>query len=204
MNKPKLLLFGGSFDPIHFGHINILKEAISFIKPVKTIIIPAFLSPLKVTETKTDPLLRLAMVKAGIRDVDIKNVCVSEYEILKHKSSYTINTVQYFQRRYHSFEIFFLLGEDSYLSFHKWYRYKEIIEITKLLVFRRNRGVFKINPLLKVPKEKILIMNNQVIEISSTIIRKNIASRENVQAYLPESVNSIIHKNRLYLNQEVD
>ena len=116
----KILIFGGSFDPIHKGHINSCKSAIQTVKPDLTLIIPNKIPPLKNTLNASAPAKnRLEMCKIAFNG--IKNLEVCNFEIKQKTStpSYTYRTIQYLLKKYVGAKLYLLVGYDRYCDFYK-------------------------------------------------------------------------------------
>jgi nicotinate-nucleotide adenylyltransferase len=115
----KIVLFGGVFDPIHTGHLSIYKAIQKQIKPQQFIVIPSKNPPLKSHLPSASPEQRLVMCKLFFKNFN--NVHVSDYEILSKnkKTSYAIDTVKYFHKKYPHAQLFFAIGTDRLLDFKK-------------------------------------------------------------------------------------
>jgi nicotinate-nucleotide adenylyltransferase len=181
-----IALYGGSFDPPHKGHKNLIDEFFRFYPEVKHFfLVPNFLSPFKKDKYLSiqETLEVLDEFKKDL-DHDIK---IADYEIKQSTLSYTYNTILYFKKEFKDEEIFFLLGEDLLVHFSKWYKYKEILKLCKLIIFKRYYHKEIVLP--KELESNSIILNNQILEISSTEIKSNLESRnknltKNVYEYL--------------------
>ena len=130
-----MILFGGSFDPIHLGHIEIIKKA---SKIDKVIVLPNYLNPLK--EKFSAPAnLRLKWIKKSIRN--IPNVEVSDYEIKQNKPCYTIDTIKYFRQFYD--KISFIIGADNLETLNRWKNIEELKNLVEFIIVTRDK--IKIN-----------------------------------------------------------
>ena len=118
--KIKILIYGGCFDPVHKGHVYLLKKAIKNIKPDKIYIVPNSIPPLKNHDNYSYPKNRLDMCNLAFSK--IKNVIVSDYEIInfKDKVSYTYQTIQHFKKQFPQADLYLLIGSDRYDDFKKW------------------------------------------------------------------------------------
>ena len=115
----KILLFGGSFDPIHIGHIEAAKKAIEKLNIDKVIFIPTNQTPLKSNNLVASNKDRYNMILRSIKDN--KKLDVSDYEIKKYDVSYTYNTVKHFKQIYKGDDLYFLIGTDRVKDLEKWY-----------------------------------------------------------------------------------
>ena len=163
-------LLGGSFDPAHKGHLIISKIAIKKIK----------LNTVFWIVTKQNPFKGKAFYSLSQRISEAKKISKKTKKIkVIHlddtiKSSRTINTINYLINKKKLKNIYFILGADNLIKFHKWKSWKKIVKLTKLIVFSR-RGYdrkSKKSIVAKYLKSKIIFINNKPIEISSTILRK--------------------------------
>jgi len=153
----KSAIFGGSFDPVHLGHVEIVKKAFENLDIGRLIIMPNYLNPLK-HSFSAPPKLRLKWLKSVFKDFD--NVEISDFEISKNRPVYSIETVEYFKPDY------FIIGSDNLHTLDKWHRIDEILKHTEFVVAKR--GSVDKNLLSKYNIKKVLDVD---IPVSSTQIR---------------------------------
>lgn len=128
----KIGIYGGSFNPIHFGHLTVARNAIQELNLDKLIVIPANMSPFKTEGAPEMPWDRLELVKAAFADND--KVTVDERELKRGGVSYTIDTVREIRAEMgEDNEFFFIIGEDSVEGLPKW---KDIEELKRLVTFK--------------------------------------------------------------------
>ncbi|MCI5837967.1 MAG: nicotinate (nicotinamide) nucleotide adenylyltransferase [Christensenellaceae bacterium] len=194
----KILLFGGTFDPVHNEHVKLVKGGIKELSPDKVVIIPALVPPHK-SAASVGAHDRLNMAELAF-SFD-KKIEVSDIEIKRGGQSYTYLTATYFRELYPDAEIFFLIGGDSFFDFDKWVHPEIIAEKCKIVVVSRGEFTEKLvtrNSEFEKKygyKAKILSFNGDFT--SSTYIRYCLmlgCGAEN----LPESVSAYIEKNGLY------
>ena len=163
-------LLGGSFDPAHKGHLIISKIAIKKIK----------LNTILWIVTKQNPFKGKAYYSLSQRISEAKKISKKNKKIkVIHldktiKSSRSINTINYLINKKKLKNIYFILGADNLIKFHKWKSWKKIVKLSKLIVFSR-RGYdrkSKKSIVAKYLKNKIIYINNRPITISSTKLRK--------------------------------
>ena len=134
-------VFGGSFDPVHNGHVNLVKQIYGsgFVSLDEIIIMPARVSPFKQNSARkpADGRQRYEMCRLAFEEMSY--VRVSDYEISLPEVSYTVNTLRHLRELYPDDELFFIMGSDMLLSFEKWYRYEEILSLC-ILLFCRSHG----------------------------------------------------------------
>ena len=171
LNKPVGLL-GGSFDPAHKGHLKISKIAIKNIKLKKFFWVITKKNPLK-----NQPLFSLSerIIRAKKLTKKIKGIQVIYLDEILN-SSRSINLINYLINKKKLKNIYFLIGSDNLIEFHKWKSWKKIVKLTKLIVFSR-RGYDKKSKksiVAKYLKNKIIFIKNKPIAISSSKLRKKI------------------------------
>lgn len=190
-----IVLFGGTFNPIHNGHVFIVKECIKRISMEKLFIIPAKIPPHKKNnEDIIDGIHRINMCKLAFENISKSEV--SDFELKSLGVSYTINTVIHFQYFLKKSKMFLLMGEDMFYTFETWKDYKKILDMVSLIVIPRGiDSLIKSNNITR----NINILNVAAPNISSTQIRKNIACGKSINDLVPDKVVSYIKKNKLYL-----
>ena len=171
-----IAIFGGSFNPIHIGHIEIIKQ-IRLLKEVeKVLIIPTKIPPHKDTDYLADATHRLNMCK--IATEEFKNVEVSDIELNRDGKSYTIDTVNLLQKVYNNHKLALTIGGDMLISFDKWKDYKGILKKCILITFKR-AGISDveyrsgINKLKSIGAE-IISIETDIPCVSSTQIRNEL------------------------------
>ena len=163
-----IALFGGSFDPVHVGHVAIVESALQHLDIKELIILPTYINPFK-KHFFAPPHLRLKWLKEVFDDIE--GVCVSDYEVLQEKPSYTIDTIRHFKTE--DSDIYFIIGADNVASLHKWYQFEELSKMVTWVVATRESS--------DISGEYIQLHVN--IPVSSTQLREKLDS-----AYLPKKV----------------
>ena len=167
-----ICILGGSFDPAHRGHLNISKIALKKFKPKKIFWVI----------TKKNPFKNKALFPLNKRIKHAKKICQNQKKIeviyIENivKSSKSIDVVNYFIKKKNAKNIYFMLGADNLIKFHKWKRWKKIVKLVKLIVFSR-KGYDKKgmnSTVAKYLKNKIIFVKNKPISISSTELRNQI------------------------------
>ena len=133
----KLLLFGGTFDPPHNGHMRLLQSAIDAVQPDKVVVMPAGIPPHKAASA-TPASLRLTMCQcfAPLHP----DLAVSDWEIGRGGKNYTIDTVRMLEERYPGAEIFLSVGSDMLTTFTQWREWQSLLQKTTLVVQSRYSG----------------------------------------------------------------
>ncbi|VAX16137.1 Nicotinate-nucleotide adenylyltransferase [hydrothermal vent metagenome] len=183
-------LFGGTFDPIHIGHLITAQSVFELRRLQKIIFMPAYVSPLKIDYLSASSEDRTKMVELAIKDYPYFEL--SRYEIEKHKISYTIDTLKNLKKRYDKIEL--IIGYDNYLVFHKWRKVEEILELVKVIVL--NRRVDKIER--EGQDERFVFVDNPIIQITSTEIRNRVRQNMPIDFFVHPKVKEYIEKKNLY------
>jgi nicotinate-nucleotide adenylyltransferase len=182
----KIGIYGGSFDPIHHGHLVLARDAMEQLGLEKVIFIPAAVSPLKEKPPLSSGEMRLTMLRAAIAG-EMK-FAVDDCELRRLPPSYTIDTVSDIRRREPAAEIFCLIGDDNVRDLHQWHRFAELEKLVRFAVLgRTGKQVNHSYPLIQ-----------RRIDISATEIRKRVASGKSIRYLVPETVEEIICREKLY------
>lgn len=184
----KIGIMGGTFNPIHKGHINIAQAAKSEYHLDKVIFLTSGNPPHKQGEAILDAKIRHIMVKRAI--LGIEGFEASDYEVNRTEYSYSVNTLRHFKEIMPDDELFFIIGGDSLRDFHKWYKPEEILKLCTLLVYGRSGGEFKSDFAKPIHGERF--------DISSTDIREKLENDEDVSGFVPDNALEFINKYNLY------
>ena len=195
----KILLFGGTFDPPHKGHMNNLQAAMDCVQPDKVIVMPAGIPPHKKAST-TDAALRLAMC-ACFTALSPK-VEVSDWEVRQGGRNYSVNTVEMLHSRYPADSLYMCVGSDMLLVFTRWYRWQDILRMTALVVESRETGdaaaLHAAAEELRRQGATVLLAQAQAFPCASSDIRSGRVPRSRWEEVLPPSVIQIVKDNGLY------
>ncbi len=190
----KIGLFGGTFDPIHNGHLKIAGIVQQKLGLDKVIFIPAGILPHK-AQSLTTAKDRLAMVKLALRGK--KRFTASAYETNKKSISYSIETVQYLKRKMGSkTEFFFIIGADAFGEIRTWRRWRELLKLCHFVVI--NRPGYKITLPNKSAAANVFVLRITGIPLAATAIRKKIAKNKSISKLVPKAVSAYIKKHKLY------
>ena len=194
-------LYGGTFDPIHTGHLIVIENAINYMNLDKVIILPSSNPPHKKHKKKTPTNIRVEMVAEAIKDND--KIILSTYESTDHTVRYTHETIRYFKKYFPEDEIFYILGEDSFLTIDTWRNYEDILD-ENIIVFTRsnidfNSELVKKVGIIKKDNPNIFLINNLNINISSTLIRGLVKDEKSIKYLVSDGVKYIIEKRGLYV-----
>ncbi len=185
-------IFGGTFDPIHNGHLITAQSVMEFRKLEKIIFIPAYISPHKQHEKASSAQHRLNMLNLAIENIPFFEC--SDFEIKQHTISYTIDTLREYKKHYD--EIDLIIGYDNIFQFHTWKEPDEILKLANIVVLKRKSS----HPLDFVDKyvEAATFVQTRGIEISATDIRNRVHADLPIYCLVPEKVLLYINKNKLY------
>ncbi|MBK6609261.1 MAG: nicotinate (nicotinamide) nucleotide adenylyltransferase [Leptospiraceae bacterium] len=190
-------IYGGSFDPPHIGHLGVILHFWNiFPECKKLLLVPNYISPFKKTKGASEQNI-IAMLEILIQEKSILNTVVEDVEILKKETSYTIDTIEFIHEKYPNEELYFIIGIDNLKKFPLWKEYKKILESTKLLIFDRDLGnKTELSFELKEFSERIVFVDNPLIEASSSVIRDLPHHKRN--AFLTNQILHYIEEEELY------
>lgn len=187
-------LFGGTFDPLHNGHLKIAGIVQRKLGLHKVIFIPAGILPHK-AQSQASAKDRLAMVKLALRGK--KKFTTSNYETKKKSPSYSVETVRYLKRKLgKQAEFFFIIGADAFNEIRTWRQWQELLRLCRFVVL--NRPGYKITLPQKSVADKVTVLRIIGIPISATTIRQRVRKNTDIGKFMPKAVSSYIKKNQLY------
>lgn len=198
----KIGIIGGTFDPIHFGHLILAEQARDGAKLDQVIFIPARMSPYKTDKKITDDMHRYEMVKKAI--CGNSGFVSSDMELKGPEISYTIKTLEKCKEKYgKEAEIYFICGTDAFLGIEGWLDSDLILKNFPLIVGSRPRYKDKardelIERFCNAFGSRIMKVHMPKIDISSTGIKKRIKEGRSIKYLLPPEVEEYIHENCLY------
>ncbi|PYL07838.1 MAG: nicotinate (nicotinamide) nucleotide adenylyltransferase [Verrucomicrobia bacterium] len=185
----KIGIYGGSFDPVHHAHLILARDALEALRLEKVIFVPAAISPFKKAAPIARGELRLAMLRAAIKGEP--RFEVDECELRRPPPSYSIDTVEELRRREGNPVIHCLIGEDNVDSLTEWHRFADLEKLVHFVVLDRTGDR---------PRHKYPLVRRK-IDISATEIRKRVASGRSIRYLVPPTVEEIIDREKLYLEQ---
>lgn len=194
----KIGIMGGTFDPIHNGHIEMAQKAKERLGLLKVLFVTGGNPPHKKEQSVSPGNIRHVMVTEAIKDYSGFEAC--DYEITKNGYSYTAETLQSLSSQNPGDEFFFILGADSLDYIDKWHKPEVIFSLAKIVVFAR--GEFdclkKTDILIEKFKAEVIILNDEIPDISSTNIRMYADMDMDISQWIPQEVEKIIKRERLY------
>lgn len=194
--RKKVALFGGSFNPIHIGHLalaNYICEE-QWVDELWFLLTPE--NPLKQHKNQLDEHVRLEMVQAAIKGYH--KFKASDFEFHLPRPSYTINTLKALNENYPEYEFHLVIGADNWVAFNQWKSYKEILANFHILIYPRNGYTIDSDSL----PPNVQFIETPQIEVSSTFIRESLKKRMDIRYFLHAEVYTYIQNNKLY--QDLD
>ena len=212
-------IIGGTFNPIHSGHLSIAQELAEKCQLDRVIFVPAAIPPHKDSDQLTPFNHRLAMVECAI--APHHNFTSSDIENQRAGKSYTVDTLQHLRKRYPTDQFYFLIGMDSLAHLHKWYKFTQIFELCHLVVARRPqtknitidtdlpvaiRQQFcydsELNTYCHRSGNQLIFLEDTFLDISSTQIRAELSKGNCVKSLLSSPVAEYIQAHQLYVRPE--
>lgn len=194
-------IFGGTFNPVHNGHVRLLQGVMNEVKFEKVIVLPSRIPPHKQVSQLASGEDRLNMCRLAFEDT--KGVEISDWELRQSGKSYSVVTLRHFHKLYPESKLFFIMGSDMLLSFHRWYCYEEILSLASLICISRSGSdttekLRKYASGLKAKGGEVIIIEQQPFEVSSTQIREMIRKNNDCTCNLNKNVVKYILDKNLY------
>lgn len=194
-NPLKIGIFGGTFNPVHYGHLLNAESVRDHYNLDRIIFIPAKKPVHKKMNDYASPEDRMAMVQDAVAGNEY--FTVSDIEIRREEASYTIYTIDSLQKLYPGSELFLIIGSDSFNELDTWKSCSEIIEKVAIIVMQRPENVTLRKDILG-QGDRFLLHENPLIGISSSGIRERIRSGHSVRYMTPDRVIDYIYNKGLY------
>ena len=187
--KKKTGIFGGSFNPIHVGHIALARQLLKCAGLHEVWFVVSPQNPWKSEQELLDDESRLNMVRIALRDEE--NLLASDYEFHLQRPSFMLNTLRHLSEDYPEREFVLLIGGDNWAQFDKWYGYQEILSNYSIVVYpRRGEHVEE-----KELPENVSVVDTPLLDISSTEIRNRILQGQSIHDLVPKSIESLVLRN---------
>jgi nicotinate-nucleotide adenylyltransferase len=203
----KFGIMGGTFNPIHFGHLFLAENAYEQIGLDQILFMPSKNPPHKAKPTQVTDQQRVEMIALAIRDNP--HFALSTVELERSGYTYTADTLTLLKKENPETEYYFIVGADSLFMMHQWYQPQTIFSLCTVVAAGRDNVDFEklkqqAEFLQQQYQARILLLDMPTIQIASGEIRKRIIEQKSVRYYLPEVVSEYINKNRLYLTASED
>ncbi|MEE8522719.1 MAG: nicotinate-nucleotide adenylyltransferase [Thermoanaerobaculia bacterium] len=201
----RLGLYGGSFDPIHYGHLRPVREARQALELDRVVYLPTAQPPHKDREM-APPEARYSMVELALLE---EEGCFASAFEMRSDAAYTIDTLRHFRRCEPGVELFLIVGGDSFAALPAWREWRRILELAQIAVLERpgttlfveDLSAEDLAPELRdaIAAKRAHLVSNVVVHVSSTEVRRAVASAaDNLTDLVPELVLDYIEKYRLY------
>lgn len=208
-------IFGGTFNPLHVGHLNSMVTVAKKVGLQKVAVIPTFQNPIKEPIEGPTPEQRLEMVRAGVSEYD-GLLQVDEQEVVRGGPSFTVETLKSYATQYKADDLFLIVGVDVFYSMDEWKDLETILELSNLVVTSRSGNQFpfsvedfpkKVRDMVADFDKKVAFLNTgrfihfvrlEDIDVSATEVRKKLRNGQSVAKYLTSSVEEYIKDNNLY------
>lgn len=204
----KIGIFGGTFNPVHVGHLRTVEEVRTDFNLEIVYFVLAKLPPHKSANTLVSANERYEILKYALSDNPFFKT--SSIELRRKKTSYSIDTIKFFKKKFSNDELYFILGSDAFLEIKSWFKYEELLQIVDIVVmFRENficndeflsgLGYSKKNgDWVNIFNKRIFLTKVTRFDISSSLIRDKIIKNKSIRYFLPEKCVKYITKKNLY------
>lgn len=219
--REKVGLFGGTFDPVHMGHLRAAEEIREYFGLTKVWFIPSALPPHKESSHVTPSRHRLEMLRLAVDSNEYFNIC--EYELKKQTASYTVETLRYLTKIQPGLDFYFIVGHELFCEIETWREYRELFTLSNFIVI--TRPGFSEDESAELPlalksdfsydkvEEKVRVYRNKKakiiafthirgFDISSTEVRHLITEGKSIKYLVPDRVEDYIIANNLYSVEE--
>ena len=194
-------VFGGTFDPIHNGHLAIAEEARSHLDLDEVLVIPASEPWLKAAQPVTAACHRMAMVELAVEPYP--SLRASDIELRRPGPTYTVDTLAELRRRLGpAAELYLVLGTDSLVDIAKWHQPWRLFELSSLVGIRRpgsaefDRGT--LDPISPGASAKVKLLEGPMLDVSAVTLRERVSRGLSITEYVPEAVEAYIQQHGLY------
>lgn len=193
-------IFGGTFNPVHKGHVSALKKILSAVSLDRVLVLPDRIPPHKSAEGLVSGSDRLEMCRIAFSGIE--NTEISDWELKNEGKSYSVITLRHFHEVFPEDKLYFIMGSDMLASFESWYRYEEILTLCSLIcVSRSQEDTDRLEGYadkLRAKGGEVIIVPVEPFEISSSQIRDMLKKNLDCTCYLDENVVQYIMAKNLY------
>ena len=190
----KIGMMGGSFDPVHFGHLIAAQDAMEQAQLDRFLLVPAAQAPMKPNEVQATAADRLAMLRAAVEGD--RRMEISDHELTQGGISYTIDTARHFRVRFPQDELFWIIGGDQLPRLHEWKEIGALAQLVEFIVLERPGHPDGLSA--AVPGLKLRRVKGPLIEISSSELRGRVKRGLPLNYFCPQKVIAYIEEKRLY------
>ncbi|MBR3148737.1 MAG: nicotinate (nicotinamide) nucleotide adenylyltransferase [Eubacterium sp.] len=193
-------IFGGAFNPVHNGHLNLAKCYLEMLRLDKILFVPTSVPPHKSSDGLISGEHRIKMLR--LATAQNKRYEVSDIEFWRTGKSYTFDTIKTLQSVYPSDKFYLITGSDQYLYFENWYRADDILKMVTLVTAARENDEYEKMLEFKNQNENLknsIISRFDIVEVSSTDIRQRVKNGDTISGLVPPPVEEYIRENNLYV-----
>ena len=184
----KIGLYGGTFDPIHHGHLILARTALEELKLDRVVFIPAAISPHKLDKTPTPATIRWEMIQASIAGE--AGLTADDLELHRAGPSFTYDTVANYRDRFPAAELFYFIGSDNLAKLNSWYRIEDLQKMVTLVVLDRDQSKVDLS----------FLQISRRFDLSASEIRNRVANGLSIRYLVTLPVDEIIRRHQLYLH----
>ena len=195
--RKRIALYGGTFDPVHSGHLEIARRVSELFEIEKVLFVPAQVAPHKVGRPVTEPIHRYAMLALATQNDP--RLLISTFELDAPDRRYTVDTVEHFQRVLgESTELFFIMGADSWSEISTWREWERLLQVVNHIVV--TRPGYEVDKTLPSRAARVFFTDAVMKDVSATNIRRLVAAArfDELAELVPEPVAEYIRKYELY------
>ena len=193
-------ILGGTFDPVHIGHLRMADAVYKYMKLEQVMFIPAYVAPHKVGMDIAPADDRYAMTKLAIEPYSY--FTVSDLELRRSGVSYTVDTLRELHRQYPEKQLYFIIGADSVEQLHTWNSIEEMLQLATFIGAGRPgyEGIMDnvVKNLGEEARQHIMLLNTPEYDVSSTDIRERIREGASLMNLVPKVVEDYIYAHGLY------
>lgn len=196
---PRIVILGGTFDPIHIGHLAIAEDVRYTLGASHVLFVPAAQQPLKSYQHRASAADRLTM--AQLATADNPAFTVSDIEIRRGGLSYTVETVAAIHAEQPDAEIFFTVGVDAAVTLPKWFEVERLLGLCRVVIVERPGYSFDPQALfaeLPAARERIIVIPGPALDISASEVRQRLSEERPIRYHLPVAVREYIEEHGLY------
>ncbi len=197
----RIAVFGGSFDPVHNGHVQLSQAFVNRLSLDKVLVVPAYISPFKLMGGAAAPHHRAEMCRLAFSDYQNTEIC--DIELKREGASYTYETLRALKEIYPDSQLYLITGADSFLTIQTWKQPSEIFRLAVICALPRNSDDIEIlrehSKLLSSLGAQTEILDLSVMSVSSTQVRELIKNGGDISGLVPSGVARYIREKGLYL-----
>lgn len=189
-------IYGGTFNPIHNGHLHLIRAACEQLSFDRLLVVPANIPPHKAATDLASNRDRLEM--ARLAAAGMPGVWVSDIELRARGKSYTILTLERLRALFPECRFTLLMGADMLESFDRWHRWRDILKLADIAAFARNEGEESLLERKAALIGRARVVRVEPLPLSSTLVREKVRNGEDISGLVPEAVAAYIYEKGLY------